>query len=81
MHELTDDRGLIKNPKDWKDWQSRPDRKEFEAAGKTEMLTIAKRHVMTLPLTAVERQKMGVKSMKPVPIMKIWETYKTRSSL
>ena len=73
---LTDSRGLIKNPKSWKEWQDRPDRDEFTAAEITEMSTIAKKNVMTLPLTRVEREKMGVRNMTPVPLMKIWEIKK-----
>jgi hypothetical protein len=79
LTQLTDERGLIKNPKNWKEWQSRPDYKEFSEAEITEMTTIAERHVMTLPMSLAERTKMGIRRMTPVPLMKIWEIKKDPS--
>ena len=65
--------GAISNPRTWKDILARPaaEREYWTAAKMTELKSIIEREVVTQPLTAEQRRKLGVPvslDRRPVPL-------------
>jgi hypothetical protein len=77
--------GAISNPQKWSDILTRPaaERKYWDVAKLTELKAIIEREVITQPLTAAQRRKLGVPAVldrRPVPLHMLYTVKPTAAA-